>query len=172
MCNHISEEFLTNCGEHVIDLAIRNVKSGGLPFAAIIVNQNGEIIGKGVNQVAKNLDCTAHAEIQAIREASRNEKNVSLKGKTLISSGEPCTLCYMAIRMANIMNVIIAADRYETEKQGFDYLWTYKYINSTLFHDLEVTTLDNDRKLLPFRIANASNTELYLHVMNRERDRE
>jgi len=62
--------------------------------------------------------------------------------------------------------------RYETEKQGFDYLWTYKYINSTLFHDLEVTTLDNDRKLLPFRIAKTSTTELYLHVMNWEQDRE
>ncbi len=118
MCNHISEEFLTNCGEYVIDLAIRNVKAGGLPFAAIIVNQNGEIIGKGVNQVAKHLDCTAHAEIQAIREASRNEKNVSLKGMTLIASGEPCTLCYMAIRMANIMNVIIVAEDMRRKNRG------------------------------------------------------
>ncbi|MCK2148054.1 nucleoside deaminase [Marinobacter alexandrii] len=153
MCDHIIEEILMKCGENVIDLAISNVKVGGPPFAAIIVNKNGEIIGKGVNQVAKHLDCTAHAEIQAIREASRNEKNLSLKGTTLIASGEPCALCYMAIRMAEIMKVIIASDRYEAEKHGFDYLWTYKYLNASLFHELEVATLDNDRKLLPFRLA-------------------
>ncbi len=153
MCDHIIEELLIKCGENVIDLAISNVKVGGLPFAAIIVNQNEEIIGKGVNQVAKHLDCTAHAEIQAIREASRNEKNLSLKGTTLIASGEPCALCYMAIRMAEIMKVIIVSDRYEAEKHGFDYLWTYKYFNASLFHELEVVTLDNDRKLLPFQLA-------------------
>ncbi len=74
MCDHITEELLIKCGENVIDLAISNVNIGGLPFAAIIVNQNGEIIGKGANQVAKYLGCTAHAEIQAIRDSSRNEK--------------------------------------------------------------------------------------------------
>lgn len=153
MCDHIIEELLIKCGENVIDLAISNVKVGGLPFAAIIVNQHGEIIGKGVNQVAKHLDCTAHAEIQAIREASRNEKNFSLKGTALIASVEPCALCYMAIRMAEIMKVIIVSDRYEAEKHGFDYLWTYKYFNASLFHELEVVTLDNDRKLLPFQLA-------------------
>ena len=153
MCDYIIEELLIKWGEDVIDLAISNVKVGGLPFAAIIVNQNGEIIGKGVNQVAKHLDCTAHAEIQAIRKASRNEKNFSLKGTTLIASGEPCALCYMAIRMAEIMKVIIVSDRYEAEKHGFDYLWTYKYFNASLFHELEVVTLDNDRKLLPFQLA-------------------
>lgn len=63
MCDHIIEELPIKCGESVIDLAISNVKVGGLPFAVIIVNQNGEIISKGVNQVAKHLDCTAHAEI-------------------------------------------------------------------------------------------------------------
>ena len=153
MCDHIIEELLIKCGENVIDLAISNVKVGGLPFAAIIVNQNGVIIGKGVNQVAKHLDCTAHAEIQAIREASRNEKNFSLKGTTLIASGEPCSLCYMAIRMAGIMKVSIVSDRYEAEKYGFDYLWTYKHFNASFFHELEVVTLDNDRKLLPFQLA-------------------
>tara|TARA_R110002073_G_scaffold48144_7_gene129652 strand:- start:10694 stop:11212 length:519 start_codon:yes stop_codon:yes gene_type:complete len=153
MCNHTTEELLIECGENVIDLAIGNVKAGGLPFAAIIVNQKGEIIGKGVNQVAKLLDCTAHAEIQAIREASRNVENSSLKGTTLIASGEPCALCYMAIRMAKIMRVVIVSDRYEAEKHGFDYLWTYNYRNAALFHELELLTLDNDRKLLPFQLA-------------------
>jgi len=155
MCDShlINAEFFTKHGEDLIDLAVSNVEAGGLPFAALIVNQNGEIIGKGVNQVTSHLDCTAHAEVQAIREASRNEKSVSLKGTTLIASGEPCGLCYMAIRMAEITKVLIVSDRYEAAKHGFDYLWTYRYFNSRLFRELEVVPLENDRKLLPFQLA-------------------
>ena len=153
MCDPIVDELLLKCGESVLDLAVSNVKVGGLPFAALVVNQFGEIIGKGVNQVARHMDCTAHAEIQAIRQASRNEEDFSLKGATLIASGEPCALCYMAIRMAEILKVVIVSDRYEAQRHGFDYLWTYKYFNASLFHELEVVTLDNERKLLPFQLA-------------------
>lgn len=141
------------CADIAIDLAVSNVEAKGLPFSAIILDQQGRLIGKGVNQVAKKLDCTAHAEIQAIREASRTEKNVSLSGTTLVASGEPCALCYMAIRMAGIQKVIVLSSRYEAEQQGFNYLWTYEYLNESLFHDLEVLTLDHERKLLPFQLA-------------------
>ncbi|MGB1477289.1 nucleoside deaminase [Marinobacter salsuginis] len=154
MRDRIDEERLATCGESAIDLAISNVKAGGLPFSAVIVNQNGDVLGKGVNQVAEHLDCTAHAEIQAIRDASRNENSVSLKGATLIASGEPCALCYMAIRMAGIRNVLIVADRYEARENGFDYLWTYQFLNAALIDELDIVTLVNDRKLLPFQIAN------------------
>ncbi|MEQ8837264.1 MAG: hypothetical protein RID07_10715, partial [Lacipirellulaceae bacterium] len=65
----------------------------------------------------------------------------------------PCALCYMAIRMAKISKVIIVSDRYEAAKHGFDYLWTYNYFNGSLFHELRVVSLDNDRKLLPFQLA-------------------
>lgn len=153
MCDSITEKRLVECADIAIDLAVNSVKADGLPFSAIILNENGDLIGKGVNQVAKHLDCTAHAEIQAIKEASRNEKKVSLKGTTLIASGEPCALCYMAIRMAGITKVIILLDRYEAKRHGFDYLWTYEDLNESFFHGLEVLTLDNERKLLPFQLA-------------------
>ena len=154
MRDRIDEERLATCGESAIDLAISNVKAGGLPFSAVIVNQSGNVVGKGVNQVAEHLDCTGHAEIQAIRDASRKEQSVSLGGATLIASGEPCALCYMAIRMAGIRNVRIVADRYEARDNGFDYLWTYQYLNPALLDELDVVTLVNDRKLLPFKMAN------------------
>jgi len=141
------------CSEIAIDLAVSSVNADGLPFSAIILNQNGDLIGKGVNQVAKHLDCTAHAEIQAIREASRNEKDVSLEGATLIASGEPCALCYMVIRMAGIRKIIILSNRYEVGKYGFDYLRTYEYLSESLFHELDIRTLANERKLLPFQLA-------------------
>lgn len=159
MCKHMTEEHLINAGDKVIDLAISNVKADGPPFAAVILDQNGEMIGKGVNQVFTHLDCTAHAEIQAIREASRNVQNVSLNGTTLIASGEPCALCYMAIRMAAIKRVVILSDRFEAKEHGFDYLWTYTYLNHSLIQDLDVVTLNNDRKLLPFQVG-----KMYLSI--------
>ena len=153
MRDRIDEERLATCGESAIDLAISNVKAGGLPFSAVIVNQSGNVVGKGVNQVSEHLDCTAHAEIQAIRDASRNENSVSLQGTTLIASGEPCALCYMAIRMAGIANVLILLDRYEAAENGFDYRWTYRHLTPSLINELNVVTLVNDRKSLPFQMA-------------------
>lgn len=156
MFEPISHALLMQWSESVIDLAISNVNTGGLPFAAIIVDEDGQIIGKGVNQVATHVDCTAHAEIQAIRNASLNQNNTSLSGSTLIASGEPCALCYMAILMAKIRTVVILADRQEAMQCGFDYLWTYKYFNRAPLHELTVVKSDNERKMLPFKLCKLS----------------
>ncbi|MEH6669509.1 hypothetical protein [Halopseudomonas sp.] len=51
MCDAISEGRLMECAEIAIDLAVSSVNADGLPFSAIILNQNGDLIGKGVNQV-------------------------------------------------------------------------------------------------------------------------
>lgn len=50
MCEQVTEERLVACSEAVVDLALGNVNAGGLPFIAVIVNQHGNFIGKGVNQ--------------------------------------------------------------------------------------------------------------------------
>ncbi|WP_273023844.1 nucleoside deaminase [Rheinheimera sp.] len=139
--------------EWAIDLAISNVKAGGLPFSAVIINQLGQVIGEGVNQVVTQLDCTAHAEIQAIRHASQHEQSVSLHGATLIASGEPCALCYMAILLAKISRLVILADRHEAKAHGFDYLWTYDHFNSNTPGQLTVLKLDTDRNTLPFKLC-------------------
>ncbi|CCG95428.1 tRNA-specific adenosine deaminase [Marinobacter nauticus ATCC 49840] len=153
MCEFIAKERLTESADIAIDLAVSSVKANDLPFSAIILDRNGDLIGQGINQVAEHLDCTAHAEIQAIREASRTAKEVSLRGTTLIASGEPCALCYMAIRMAGIEKVVVLSNRYEAQQHGFNYLWTYQYLNESLFQDIEVLPLDHERKLLPFQLA-------------------
>lgn len=153
MCKSITEKRLTESADIAIDLAVSSVKANGLPFSAIILDRNGDLIGQGVNQVAEHLDCTAHAEVQAIREASRSTKDVSLRGTTLIASGEPCALCYFAIRMAGIEKVVVLSNRYEVQQHGFNYLWTYEYLNERLFQDVEVLPIDHERKLLPFQLA-------------------
>lgn len=144
---------LTQWGERAIDLAISNVTAGGLPFSAVIVSQQGQVIGEGVNQVAMQLDCTAHAEIQAIRHASQQEQSISLQGATLIASGEPCALCYMAILLAKISRLVILADRHEAKAHGFDYLWTYDHFNSNSLGQLTVLKFDSDRTSLPFKLC-------------------
>lgn len=82
--------------KQTISLAQQQVEKGGLPFSSIIVNQQGDCIAKGVNQVKELIDCTAHAEVQAIRSACEKLRGTSLAGSTLFTSGEPCGLCYMA----------------------------------------------------------------------------
>jgi hypothetical protein len=52
-----------------VKIASRNVKCGGGPFGAIIVDKTGKVIARAANSVTKNLDPTAHAEVCAIREA-------------------------------------------------------------------------------------------------------
>lgn len=107
-------------------LAQRQVDQGGLPFSSLIVDRHGACIGTGVNQVNALHDCTAHAEIQAIREAGATTGRTTLAGATLFASGEPCGLCYMAIRLAKISHVVILLDRHDVAELGFDYLWTYE----------------------------------------------
>ena len=60
----------------------------------------------------------------------------------------------MAIRMAGIGHVRILLDRYEAAENGFDYRWTYRYLNPSIIDELDVVALVNDRKLLPFQMAN------------------
>lgn len=144
---------LVQSAERVIELAISHVTAGGLPFSAVIVNELGQIIGEGVNQVTSLFDCTAHAEIQAIRNASKNEKSVLLQGATLIASGEPCAMCYMAILMAKVTRLVILSDRHEAKALGFDYLWTYEHLNSHSLSQLTVTKLNVARSNLPFKMC-------------------
>ena len=59
----------------------------------------------------------------------------------------------MAIRMAGIGHVRILLDRYEAAENGFDYRLTYRYLNPSLINELDVVTLVNERKFLPFQMA-------------------
>jgi tRNA(Arg) A34 adenosine deaminase TadA len=68
----------------------------GGPFGAVIVKK-GKIIGKGYNQVTSTNDPTAHAEIQAIRQACNRIKSFDLSGCEIYATGQPCPMCESAI---------------------------------------------------------------------------
>lgn len=105
--------------DQAIELAVLNVADGGGPFGALIV-RDGVVVATGQNRVTRDLDPTAHAEVQAIRNACRASGEFSLAGTTLYASCEPCPLCVAASLWARIDRVVYAADRDDAARGGFD----------------------------------------------------
>jgi tRNA(Arg) A34 adenosine deaminase TadA len=114
--------------EDVVAYSKEHVQSGGIPFTAFVIDANGAILGRGVNRVLEHHDPTAHAEVEAIREACRTVGNAHLRGTTLLASGEPCAMCYLNALFAGIDEVIYAVDRNEAAKAGFDYRGSYQML--------------------------------------------
>jgi len=79
-----------------------------VPVGAIITNSAGEIIARGRNRMEGDLEATSHAELIAIRAASKVLGNWRLNGCTLFVTLEPCTMCIGAIRLARLDGVVFA----------------------------------------------------------------
>jgi tRNA(adenine34) deaminase len=82
--------------------------SGEVPIGAIVV-LNGDIKGRGRNQVIRTSDPTAHAEIVALREAAQAIGNYRLTGAAMYSTIEPCAMCAGALIHARIGRLIYGA---------------------------------------------------------------
>ena len=88
-----------------IVLATKNVHTNaGGPFGAVIV-KDGAIVGEGVNTVTATNDATAHAEVNAIRNACRNLNTFDLSACELYTSCEPCPMCWAASYWAHIKTI-------------------------------------------------------------------
>lgn len=81
---------------------------GEVPIGAVLV-ENGEIVARGHNLRESGLDPTLHAEMIAIREASRRKQAWRLSGTTLYVTLEPCPMCAGAILQARIDRVVFGA---------------------------------------------------------------
>jgi len=102
-----------------VELATANVAEGGGPFGAVVV-ASGVEVAVGQNRVTRDLDPTAHAEVQAIRAACRAAGTFALDGMTLYTSCEPCPLCLAACLWARLDRVVFSADREDAARGGFD----------------------------------------------------
>ena len=91
-----------------LELAARAAEQGEVPVGAVLVT-NGEVIGQGFNQPICAQDPTAHAEIQALREAAQHMGNYRLPGATLFVTLEPCTMCAGALMHARVARVVFGA---------------------------------------------------------------
>ena len=111
------------------ELSEDNLKTNvGGPFGACIV-KNGEIIGKGSNHVLAKNDPTAHAEVEAIRDACKNINSYDLSDCTLYTSCYPCPMCLSAIIWANIKEVYYGNTKEDAADIGFRDDFIYDFIN-------------------------------------------
>ncbi len=112
-----------------IALSQKNINdcSGG-PFGAVIV-KNGKVISKSANKVITKNDPTAHAEISAIRIASKKLKTFDLSDCVIYTSCEPCPMCLGAIYWSRISKIFYANTRQDAADIGFDDKLIYDELN-------------------------------------------
>lgn len=117
----------------------------GGPFGACITDSDGNIISTGCNQVLKNNDPTAHAEINAIRSACNKLHTYNLHGCILYTTCEPCPMCLSAIIWANINTVYYGCTKKDAEAIGFRDNLIYDYFkthNSSIIDFKEVDRIE------------------------------
>ena len=114
-----------------VDLARKNVRDGGRPFGAVVV-MNETVIAEGVNEVMKTQDPTAHAELLAIRAASRALGKPRLDGCTVYASGHPCPMCLSAMYLSGVTEAAYAYSNEDGEPYGFSTAAVYAELTKPL----------------------------------------
>ena len=110
---------MKNLQEAIIEAKKGMNQNAGGPFGAIITDENGNVVAIGHNTVLKSKDPTAHAEINAIREACQKLNTKDLSNCRIYSTCEPCPMCLSAIIWANIKTIYYGSTRKDASKVGF-----------------------------------------------------
>jgi tRNA(Arg) A34 adenosine deaminase TadA len=122
--------------EKYMQMAIDQSRAGmlaneGGPFGAIVV-KDGKVIGRANNQVIAHNDPTAHAEVQAIRQACEALGSFQLTGCIIYTSCEPCPMCLGAIYWARPDKVYFANTREDAAHIDFDDNMIYEELSKAL----------------------------------------
>ncbi len=132
-------------------------KQGVGPFGAIVV-KNGEIIGRGVNQVTFDNDPTAHAEVIAIRDACKTLGHFQLEDCIIYSSCEPCPMCLGAIYWARPEKLFYACSREDAAAINFDDALIYR----------EISLEPEDRKIPGIQLLREEGKEVFKQWVKKE----
>lgn len=108
-----------------VALSAENVRQGtGGPFAAVVINEESkELVAVGVNLVTSSGLSAAHAEIVALSLAQTavNNWNLASAGTLqLVSTCEPCAMCYGAVPWSGVKSLVCGAGKRDAEAAGFD----------------------------------------------------
>ena len=105
---------------------------GEVPVGAVVV-KDGQIIGEGRNNVISDQDVTSHAEINAIRAASKTIKNYRLNKCSIFITLEPCHMCAKAIIDARLESMIFATKEPKTGSiVSVDNFFDKEYLNHSV----------------------------------------
>ena len=96
------ENYMRRC----IELGRAASREGESPVGSLIL-RDGRVIAEASEGTKRDFDVTAHAEVLAIRDATRDTRSTDLSGCTLYTNVEPCVLCSYAIRKTRIGRVVI-----------------------------------------------------------------
>ena len=83
--------------------------TGDVPIGAVVVDQAGEVLGRGRNVREAEGDPTGHAELLALRDAARERDGWRLSGCTLVVTLEPCTMCAGAAVLSRVDRIVFGA---------------------------------------------------------------
>lgn len=133
----------------------------GGPFGAVIVDKLGNIISTGNNQVLKNNDPTAHAEVVAIRNACSKLNTYDLSEYILYTSCEPCPMCLSAIIWSNIKHIYYACTREDASKIGFRDDLIYEYLKGNKSDLIDLKQIDRDNCIQLFDEYKKNNKTIY-----------
>ncbi len=147
--------------ELAVQLANDNVRSkGGGPFAAVIV-KDGIIVGKGCNNVTTTNDPTAHAEIQAIRDACKNLSSFQLDECEVYTSCEPCPMCIGALYWARPKAIYYASTKEDAAGIGFADHFIYQELEKPIHErSLKMVRLPSSNYDVPFRTWETSSNKV------------
>jgi tRNA(Arg) A34 adenosine deaminase TadA len=93
-----------------IEVARRSVEHGNLPFGAVLVDADDEVVLEAENTSLTEHDPTGHAEMNLMREAGRRFELDYLEGCAMYTSCEPCGMCAGAVYWVGVRRVIYALD--------------------------------------------------------------
>jgi tRNA(Arg) A34 adenosine deaminase TadA len=143
--------------DQAVALARQNMANGGRPFGAVVV-RDGEVLATGVNGTYITCDPTDHAEMTALRAASRRLKSPDLGGSVVYASGHPCPMCMVAMRLAGVAGVVYAHSNEDGAPHGLS--------NAHLYDEMTNPFVD-----LPIRISHrpaADQASLYAEWRRRQ----
>jgi tRNA(adenine34) deaminase len=92
-----------------LDQARLAARHGDVPVGAVVIDQAGNALAAAGNEREIRHDPTAHAELLALREASRRVQSWRLTGLTLVVTLEPCTMCAGALVLARVARLVFGA---------------------------------------------------------------
>jgi tRNA(adenine34) deaminase len=104
-----------------LDLASAATGWGDVPIGAVVLSADGDVVGTGSNVRERDGDPTGHAEIVALREASRAVGEWRLSGCTLVVTLEPCTMCAGALVLARVDRLVFGA--YDEKAGAVGSIW-------------------------------------------------